>query len=108
MRIHLQLAAAALTAALSAPAAAADDAGKAAYDRLCASCHGADGKGSPAMAQAFGGANLDIANQQVAGKKDEELLKIIVDGRGKMPAAGKSLSPSDQQAVVAYIRILGQ
>ncbi|HEY1269689.1 MAG TPA: c-type cytochrome [Candidatus Binatia bacterium] len=108
MRIHLQLAAAALAAALSARAAAADDAGKAAYDRLCVSCHGADGKGNPAMAEAFGGANLDIANQQVAGKRDEELMKIIADGRGKMPAAGKSLSPADQQAVIAYIRSLVQ
>jgi cytochrome c oxidase subunit 2 len=108
MRIHLQLAAAALAAALTAPAAAADDAGKAAYDRLCASCHGADGKGSPAMATAFGDANLDIANPQIAGKKDEELMKIIVEGKGRMPAAGKSLSPADQQAVVAFVKSLAQ
>jgi cytochrome c oxidase subunit 2 len=108
MRIHLYLAAVALAAALSAPAADADDAGKAAYERLCASCHGADGKGNSAMAEAFGGANLEIANQQVAGKKDEELKKIIADGKGRMPAAGKSLSPADQQAVVAYMRSLAQ
>lgn len=108
MRIHLQLAAAGLTAALSAPAAAADDAGKAAYDKLCASCHGSDGAGSPAMAQAFGDANLDIANQQVAGKKDEELMKVIAGGKGKMPAAGKSLGPAEQQAVIAYVRSLAK
>jgi cytochrome c oxidase subunit 2 len=108
MRIHRQLTFAALAAALIAPAASADDAGKAPYDKLCASCHGADGAGSPAMAQAFGDANLDLTGPQVAGRKDEELVKIIAEGKGKMPAAGKSLSPAEQQAVIAYVRSLAK
>jgi len=108
MRIYRPLAFAALAAALIAPAASADDAGKAAYDKLCASCHGADGAGSAAMAKAFGDANLDITSPQVAAKKDEELVKVIADGKGKMPAAGKSLSPAEQQAVIAYVRSLAK
>ncbi|HKA34940.1 MAG TPA: cytochrome c [Candidatus Binatia bacterium] len=108
MRIYRPLTFKALAAVLIAPAVSADDAGKAAYDKLCASCHGADGAGSPAMAKAFGDANLDITGPQVAGRKDEELMKVIAEGKGKMPAAGKSLSPADQQAVVAYVKSLAK
>ena len=107
MRIYRPLTFAALAAALFAPAASAQD-GKAAYDKLCASCHGADGTGSAAMAKAFGDANLDIASPEVAGKKDEELIKVVAGGKGKMPAAGKSLSPAEQQAVIAYVRSLAK
>ncbi|HEY3304058.1 MAG TPA: cytochrome c [Candidatus Binatia bacterium] len=87
---------------------AADAGGKAAYEKACASCHGPDGKGNAAMTKAFGEKALNIATKEVAAKKDDELVKVIVEGKGKMPAAGKSLSKADQKAVVEYTRSLAK
>jgi mono/diheme cytochrome c family protein len=87
---------------------AADAGGKAVYDKNCASCHGPDGKGNPAMTKVFGEKELNIVTKEVAGKKDDELLKVIVDGKGKMPAAGKTLSKSDQKAVLEHVRSLAK
>src|SRR6266498_1285493 len=86
------------TAAWSADAKA----GKANYDKLCVSCHGADGKGNPAMAKAMGEKGLNIVTKDVQAKKDDELLKVIVEGQGKMPASGKGLSQQEQKDVLAY------
>jgi mono/diheme cytochrome c family protein len=86
----------------------AADAGKAVYDKSCASCHGPDGKGNAAMTKVFGEKELNIATKEVAGKKDDELLKVIVDGKGKMPAAGKTLSKSDQKAVIEHVKSLAK
>ncbi len=92
-----------------APAGMAGDAaGKAAYEKQCASCHGNDGKGNPAMTKVFGEKQLNIATKEVADKKDEELLKVMTEGKGKMPASGKSLSPADQKAVATYVRSLAK
>jgi mono/diheme cytochrome c family protein len=87
---------------------AANAGGKAVYDKSCASCHGADGKGNPAMTKVFGEKELNVATKEVAGKKDDELLKVIVDGKGKMPASGKALTKSDQKAVVEHVRSLAK
>jgi cytochrome c oxidase subunit 2 len=96
-------------AVATAPAVMAGDAGgKAAYEKACASCHGPDGKGNAAMTKAFGEKALNIATKEVAAKKDDELVKVIVEGKGKMPAAGKSLSKADQKAVVEYTRSLAK
>lgn len=86
----------------------AADAGKAPFDKTCASCHGQDGKGNPAMTKVFGEKELNIATKEVSGKKDDELLKVITEGKGKMPASGKTLSKSDQKAVVEHVRSLAK
>jgi mono/diheme cytochrome c family protein len=96
-----------LAAALSGVGWAAD-AGKAVYDKQCASCHGPDGKGNPSMAKVFGEKQLNIATKEVADKKDDDLVKVITEGKGKMPAAGKSLSAADQKAVVSHVKSLGK
>jgi mono/diheme cytochrome c family protein len=83
-------------------------AGKATYDKLCVSCHGADGKGNPAMAKAMGEKGLNIVAKDVQAKKDDELLKVIVEGQGKMPASGKNLSPQEQKDVLTYMRSLAK
>ena len=83
-------------------------AGKATYDKLCASCHGADGKGNPAMAKTMGEKGLNLTTKDVQSKKDDELLKVITQGEGKMPASGKNLSKQEQTDVLAYVRSLGK
>jgi mono/diheme cytochrome c family protein len=92
------------TAAWSADAKA----GKANYDKLCVSCHGADGKGNPAMAKALGEKGLNLVGKDTQVKKDAELLKVIVEGAGKMPASGKSLNPQEQKEVLSYTRSLAK
>ena len=82
--------------------------GKAAYDKLCSSCHGADGKGNPAMAKVFGEKELNIATKETGKKKDEDLLKVITEGKRKMPASGKGLSKQEQKQLLEHVRSLGK
>ena len=96
---------------MAAPAAMAADAGggKANYEKLCVSCHGADGKGNPAMTKVFGEKELNIATKETAAKKDDELIKVITEGRGKMPASGaKALSKEEQKALIGHVRSVGK
>jgi mono/diheme cytochrome c family protein len=98
-----------LTVAGGATAWAAEaTGGKATYDKLCVSCHGADGKGNPAMAKALGEKGLNIVGKDTQAKKDADLLKVIVEGAGKMPASGKNLSKQEQTDILSYTRSLAK
>ena len=88
-------------------AVAAEADGKAVYEKSCASCHGKDGKGNPAMAKALGEKGLDLTTKEAKDKSDDQLLKIIAEGQGKMPAQ-KSLSKDEQKQAVNYVRSLGK
>ena len=87
--------------------AADAQAGKAIYDKQCVGCHGADGKGNPAMIKVMGEKGLNITGKDTMKKSDEELIKVITQGAGKMPAA-KGLSPADQKQVLSYTRSLAK
>ena len=92
-----------------APAAmAADAGGKATYEKLCVSCHGADGKGNPAMTKVFGEKELNIATKETAAKKEDALLKVVTEGKGKMPASGKALSKEEQKQLLEHVRSLAK
>jgi mono/diheme cytochrome c family protein len=109
MQLRVLMSGCLLTVAASSYAWSADaKAGKATYDKLCVSCHGADGKGNPAMAKALGEKGLNIVAKDVQAKKDDELLKVIVEGAGKMPASGKNLSQQEQKDVLSYMRSLAK
>lgn len=90
-----------------APAALAADAapGKAIFDKSCVGCHGADGKGNAAMAKVLGEKGLNIAGADTKKKPDDQLLKVIAEGAGKMPAQ-KSLSKEEQKQALGYVRSL--
>jgi hypothetical protein len=51
------------------------------------------------MTKVFG-EKLNIATKGTSQKKDEELFKVITEGRGKMPASGKGLSKQEQKEVL--------
>ncbi len=68
------------------------------FKTKCASCHGADGKGKAALK------TQDLASAEVQKMSDAELTTITADGKGKMPAYGKSLKPDQIKDLVAYIR----
>lgn len=90
-------------AALAADASA----GKAIFEKSCVSCHGKDGKGNPAMAKVLGEKGLDLTSKEATQQSDEQLLKVIAEGAGKMPAQ-KTLSKDDQKQVLSYVRSLAK
>jgi len=90
----------------SATIAADGSAGKAPYEKSCAGCHGVDGKGNEKMATILGVKDLGIVSKDTAKKTDEQLLKIIAEGSGKMPAS--KLSKDEQKQTLGYARSLSK
>ena len=92
-----------------APGAFAADAspGKAIYEKSCVGCHGADGKGNAAMAKVLGEKGLNIVGADTTKKSDDQLLKVLADGAGKMPAQ-KSLSKDEQKQALGHVRSLAK
>ncbi len=84
--------------------------GKALYEKDCAKCHGADGKGQSAMGKRLG--CKDYSDAKVQDElKDDAIVKAIKEGYkdkdGKQvmkPTEG--LSDADVQAIVKYFRTL--
>lgn len=79
-------------------------AGKAAYDKSCKACHGADGMANPAVAKMMKVEIKDLKSPDVQGMSDADLEKVITEGKGKMkPVSSAASSAAD---IVAYIRTL--
>src|ERR1043165_9490431 len=96
----------AILAAAALSAFAGD--GKAAYDKDCAKCHGADGKGETKMGKKLGAKDYTAAKVQ-SELKDEQAFKAIKEGlkdsNGKtLMKPGESLSDADIKGLVAYMR----
>ena len=88
---------------LSAPAQA-QTGGEALYKSKCVACHGADGKGETAVGKA--NKVRDLGSADVQAQSDDAIAGIIGNGKGKMPAYGKSLKADQIKDLVAYIRSL--
>lgn len=82
------------------------------YLGLCATCHGADGRGSwRATLFLLRPGNL-ADGPEVTRDSDQYLFDIIKNGgapigRPGMPAFGSQLSEEDMRALVAHVRRLG-
>ena len=95
-------------AALSAHAADA----KENWEKSCAKCHGADGKGQTKMGQKLGIKDLTDAKVQAAFK-DEEAIKAIKEGlKDKedktLMKAAEGLSDDEIKALVQHVRSFKQ
>ncbi len=92
---------AAAAVALAADAAA----GKAVFEKSCKTCHGVDGTPNPNIAKMMKVDMKPLGSAEVQAQSDDDIKKIITEGKGKMrPVAsvtGKSLDD-----VVAYVRTL--
>ena len=85
----------------TAAAASATD-GATVYAAKCKNCHGADGAGNPAIAKMMKVEMRDLKSSDVQATSDDDLKKVITDGKGKMkPIASASSSAAD---IVAYMR----
>lgn len=71
--------------------------GESVYTANCAACHQANGKGVPGSFAALDGSPI------VAGDKAEQ-LKLVLNGKGGMPAWKATLSDTEIAAVITYTR----
>jgi len=92
---HIICALALMACTLPARAAAAD--GKAVFQKSCAACHQASGKGIPGAFPALAG------NAFVQGPAQDPAT-VLLKGRGGMPDFSASLSDADMAAVLTYVR----
>jgi cytochrome c553 len=79
------------------------------WEKTCAKCHGADGKGDTKMGKKLDIKDLTDAKVQ-ASLKDEEMFKAIKEGvkdgdKTRMKAA-EGLNDDEMKALVAYARTL--
>jgi len=78
------------------------------WDNLCASCHGADGKGQTKSGKKLKIRDYTDAKVQ-AELKDEEMLKAVTEGikdggKEKMKAFKDEISADEIKDLVAFIR----
>jgi mono/diheme cytochrome c family protein len=79
-------------------------AGKAAYNKSCKGCHGADGMANPAVAKMMKVEIKDLKSPDVQGMSDADLEKVITEGKGKMkPVSSAASSAAD---IAAYIHTM--
>lgn len=77
---------------------------KSLFEYHCASCHGADGRGTK-RGRELKAPDLADADWQ-ATKTDEEILNSILNGKNKMPRWSDKLQPEEIQALAMYVRKL--
>lgn len=82
-------------------------AGKATYDKQCATCHGADGTAKEPIAKMLKVEIKHLGSKEIQAKSDADLRKTIAQGMGKMKAV-KGLADQDVGNVVAHLRTLAQ
>lgn len=75
--------------------------GAAIYASSCVRCHGADGKAQTPKGKQTGATNLTGAKWQPNQTKD---IRLISNGKGRMPGFKATLSAEEIQAVWSYIR----
>lgn len=82
--------------------------GRAIYERHCADCHGPEGRGDGKLAISLSPRPGNLVSAQTSAKSDQDLLKIIANGRPRTAMTGwnERLSDNEQRAVLAYIRSL--
>ena len=88
------------------PSAVKADSAEATYKAKCQMCHGPDGKGETPAGKAM--KVKDFSSEDVQKMSDADLAAAITNGKGKMPAYGKSLKPEQIKDLVAYIRSLAK
>lgn len=103
MKKILALTAILAIAAVSVAPALADEAkadGKTLYNGKCAMCHGTDGVAKP---MGKGSANFNDAAYQAKATVDE-IVKVTLEGKGKMPKYEGKLTAEQAKMVAEYVK----
>jgi mono/diheme cytochrome c family protein len=84
--------------------------GKATYERLCVTCHGAQGKGDGPASKMLTPPPADLSSPKIKNKPDGDLLQAIQNGRppATMPAFKGQLSEQQIHDVLAFVRSLSR
>lgn len=86
-------------------------AGEKIYKLRCTPCHGPQGKGDGPLGKSLNPKPRDHTDAAyMHSRTDAELLEVITNGKGAMPAWGKTgvLSATDIKNVLAYVRTLAK
>ena len=77
------------------------------YARMCARCHGVDGRGDPEIKKTM--PNVRDFHDPVfrARATTDVIVNVVMAGKGQMPAFAQSLSLPKMQALSGYVRRLG-
>ena len=81
-------------------------AGKAVFDKQCATCHGPDGTPKDAVAKMLKVEMRHLGAKEVQAKSDGDIHKVIVEGYQKMKP--QKMADKDTANVIAHIRTLKQ
>lgn len=100
MRPMLRTAILVAVAVLIAGVALAEDDAKTLYEKKCAMCHGTDGV---AKSMGKGSANF---NDPAYKAPVDEIVKVTLEGKGKMPKMEGKLTAEQAKAVAEYIKTL--
>ncbi|HEY6085025.1 MAG TPA: cytochrome c, partial [Nitrospira sp.] len=75
--------------------------GRGIYERHCADCHGSEGRGDGKLAISLSPRPGNLISAQTSAKTDQDLLKIIANGRPRTAMTGwkDRLSDDEQTAV---------
>lgn len=97
-------------AGTTAAAAATDvEKGEQIYKARCVLCHGPEGRGDGPGAAALNPKPRNHHDQAYMNSRtDAELLQVIHEGKGQMPAWKGVLTEDEMKQVLAYVRKLGQ
>jgi cytochrome c5 len=79
--------------------------GKAVYERACKNCHGESGEANPNIAKMMKVEIRNLSSPEVQKMSDEDLKKIVTEGKGKMQPI-RSVTGKSVDDVVAYVRTL--
>ncbi len=84
--------------------------GRIIFKSACVACHGKDGTGRGVLAHLIQIAMIDFTmSENMKGMSDEELVKLIREGKGDyMPSWKGALSDDEITDVAAYVRLLAR
>ena|SRR5215813_2051711 len=105
MKFRLLLASLILVSMSSSAMAADVAAGKDVFGKKCTSCHGANGEGKDSIAKMMKIEFRHLGSKEVQAKSDAELMKIILEGGGKMKPV-KDVDSKAAEDIVSYLRTL--
>ncbi|HEX3698424.1 MAG TPA: cytochrome c [Polyangia bacterium] len=78
------------------------------YAQMCARCHGPGGHGDPEIKKTLPNVR-DFADPVFQAQSSyEEIGRVIMTGKGQMPAFGAALSMPKIQALSGYVKRLGK